>query len=457
MDYRSLELTEIENLRSTLASSEWESLEGNEKIAFLTNAYNAHVICKVKDAYPIRSVGEVSDFFVTDVQVGDMTTSLDDLEKMIVTLGGGPMHLLLNCGAHSCPPLQFIEADKIKGHIAEAFESEVIIFRDDAGIKVSPIFSWYLDDFGNTDDEVKNYISTNSGHQIEGPVRYLSYNWLLNDISLEETNIYFPTRLYKKGEGELKLFNNYYTQSEGGIRSNFFSTFVQLLIGTNKRMNLGFDLKFRSVSSGSVSLFDALNFRNERFSDINGISTFARIGISGIGPRIKYQPFKKKPNINFLHTVYFVPMDEAEGNGDYGYSDYNNLQFFNQVFIEKELSPTRRLFFDLGLHFENIRLGVHRNFQHFTPIQMPLSVFYNYFPDPVATIYATATFAQRVDLIFNADADTRADYSLWGQIGMGGKYIFSNFIELELLYTRFFSSSFDRKAHTFNFGIRLYK
>ncbi len=456
VDYRSIDFAEIQGVTTTLETSEWQSLKGNEKIAFLANAYNAHVIAKIKANYPIRSVGEVTDFFQADINVGGLTTNLDDLEKMIVGLGGGSMHLLLNCGAISCPPLQFIKADRIEDHIHDAMNRDVMVQEEESIIKLSQIFNWYADDFGGK-DKVRAFVEKYTENKIEGQLRFQSYNWLLNDISLAETNIYFPTRLYRKGEGELKFFNNYYTQSDNGIRSNFFSTFVQLLIGTNKRVNLGFDLKFRSVSSGSVRLLDALNFRNQSFSDINGLSTFARIGISGIGPRIKYQPFKNKPNINFLHTVYFVPMDEAEGNGEFGYSDYNNLQFFNQVFVEKELSPTRRLFLDIGLHFENIRLGVHRNFQHFTPIQMPVSIFYNYFPDPVATIYATATFAQRIDLVFNADTDTRADYSLWGQIGLGGKYIFSNFIELELLYTRFFISSFERKAHTFNLGIRLYK
>ena len=457
LNYSSLDLNTITALKSTIANSEWQVLNQSDQLSFLINAYNTSVIIKIKEHYPIRSVGEVTDFFNSQNQIGSTSYSLDQLEEFIVSLGGAGMHLLLNCGAKSCPPLQFITPEKLDISLALASASEVLVRIIGDGIEVSKIFSWYDSDFGGRAGVIE-FLNKN-GRQVESSteLKYMSYDWLLNDLSMTETNIYFPTRLYKRGEGEFKVFNNYYTQKQNGVRSNFFSSFIQLLIGTNKRINYGLDVKFRSVSSGSVSLFDALNFRNQSFSDVNGLSTYARTGISGIGPRIKYQPFKSKPNINFLHAVYFVPMDEAEGNENFGYSDYDDIQIFNQMFIEKELSPTRRLFIDLGFHIENLRLGVHRNFNHFTPIQIPASVFYNYFPSPYSTIYAMATIAQRVDLFFNPDTDTRAEYSLWGQVGLGGKYILSNAIEFEALYTRFFVSTFDRPSQTFNLGIRVYR
>ena len=459
ISYQDLDIQTSEAITKQISTADIAILTKDEKIAFLINAYNALVIDQVLEYYPISSVAEVAGFFKKKHQVGNRSLSLNELEQEILSLSEDPFtHLLLNCGAVSCPEVQFIEPQIDRSvYYKKALESKELIDLKEEVLMLSKIFEWYTDDFGGR-DALMDGLSELTTIVKEQPlqIKYQNYDWMLNDKSSKSIGVYYPTRLYPKGGGEVKVFNNYYTQIQNGVRSNFFSSFLQVLIGSSKNYNLGFDVKFRSVSSGAVGLFSALEFKDQPFSDNSGLRSFSRAGISGIGPRIKYQPFKNKPNINFLHTVYFVPMQEAEGNDEYGYVDYDYPQFFNQVFIEKELTIKSRLFMDLGLHIENLRLNAHRNYEHFTPIQVPITVIYNYFIDSKTTIYGLGAFAQRFDIRFKPDTDTYSDYSVYGQIGVGAKHILYDLLELELLYTNFLSFN-GSPAHTFNLGLRFYK
>lgn len=424
------------------------------------NLYNFLVINKVLKAMPIGSVGEVNGFFKNAVNLGDKTISLDKLEKEIIISSGDPLvHLLLNCAAKGCPPLQFISQEvPLDKYILTALNDPSVLSLNEEGLELSQIFFWYKEDFGK-DELLKNKISEIIGDPsiIQKKIQYKEYDWMLNGTDNRDGDGYYPTKLYGKGGGELKIFNNYYTQKENGERYNFFSSFFQFLIGTSGNLNYGLDIKVRSVNQGNVGTFSALGFKNSTFGDSEGGEFFSRVGISGIGPRIKYQPFKKKNNINFLHTIYFVPMPSAEGDENYGYSDYNNLQFFNQMFLEKELGAQRRLFLDVGLHVENIKLGVHRNENHFMPIQLPITAIYSYFPTTKSTLYGLGSFGQRIDVRFAPDQNTSGKYSVYGQLGLGVKYFLTDFLEAELLYTNFLDTTPERSAHTFNVGLRFYR
>jgi len=446
-NYSVVDDKQIEDLDATItAAQNTRAWNLRSKI----NLYNYLVIRKVLENYPLNSVGELSDFFTKKVTLGDIHVSLNDFERDILDEGQNAfIHLLLNCGARSCPNLRYISQEiPLEEYYEVALQQENIYFKSENQVSLSQIFFWYKDEFSS--DQMTKLVG-------DKKVSYLDYDWLLNDSDARLNDNYYPTKLYSNGGGELKIFNNYYTQSDGGFVSNFFSSFFQFLIGTNKNLNYGFDVKFRSSNQGQIGTFSALAFQNNKIGASEGGEVFARSGISGIGPKIKYQPFKKHNNINFLHTVYFVPLEDAQGNEDYGYSDYNNLQFFNQMFYEKELSVKRRLFLDIGLHIENIKLGVHRNEEHFMPIQIPVTAIYSYFPNTETTIYGLASFGQRIDVRSAPDMDTYGLYSVYGQAGVGFKYFLTDFLEAEILYTNFLDTTPGRSAHTFNLGLRFFK
>ncbi len=457
LDYKIITTDEIEVLDTMLHTISGLSSYNPNSVSTLINAYNFLVVREIASAYPIKSVQEVPQFFTKDIALGDSKISLDNFEKKIVELVGNPLaHLLLNCGARGCPSIQYIDPEvSLENYYRPALKEEQVMSNSGDELQLSQIFFWYAEEFGDNNmilDKLGAFSDTDLSSM---KISFIEYDWSLNDANATGQS-YYPTKLYGKGGMELQIFNNYYSQDDSGVRYNFFSSFFQLLIGTNKKLNYGFDVKVRSVNQGDIGLFSALQFKDQTIGSDNKV-IFSRTGISGIGPRIKYQPFERHPNISFIHAVYFVPMSSAEGNLDYGYSDYNNLQFFNQVFFEKEFTVKRRLFIDIGLHIENIKLGVHRNENHFTPIQFPITAIYSYFPNTDMTIYGLANFAQRLDLRFAPDTDTRGDYSIYGQIGAGLKYFLTDFLEVELLYTNFMDTTPGRTAHTFNLGLRLFR
>ncbi|NNE15315.1 MAG: DUF547 domain-containing protein [Saprospiraceae bacterium] len=462
IDYKAIDKSDIDLLNEALKNVPIKDLRTFSDIPFLINAYNFLSISNVFEAYPITSVKDIPDFFTIEQMIGNVEISLNKLEELIIEKMDSPAaHLLLSCSAKSCPPIYFIESNEdILAKVSDALSSPTILELDQENqrVNLSRIFYWYADSFDG-EEGVREFIRTYlpDSDLSKFKVDYKLYNWSLNDINANEYLIYYPTKLYKKGGAEVKIFNNYYTQSDDGLRSNFFSSFFQVLIGTNKNINWGFDVKLRSVNQGNVGLFSALNLKNEKFHFSDEVLTFSRAGISGIGPRIKYQPFKNKGHINFLHSIYFVPVDNAEGNSEFGYFDFENLQIFNNVFIEKELSVKKRLFFDIGFHIENIRLGVQRNFNHTMQIQLPVTAIYSYFPNPKTTFYALANVAAKPIFTYAPNKDTNIKIDGYAQLGLGAKYYVTEFLELEILYTYFADQTPGRFANTFNIGLRFFK
>ena len=462
LDYEGMNLKSIEEVYQLSADILHNKELKDLSIHTAVNLYNFLVIYQVRKAYPCKSVMDIPNFFTNDMGISETIKSLDDLEHQILSASGNPMiHVLLNCGAVSCPPIQFLEEEiPLESYINNAFkEEEVLKYSSEKNtLFLSRIFFWYKDEF-NYRGNIQEWISDYFMEELSGnyTIDYQEYNWQLNDLSSDEYLYIYPTKLYRKGGFELKVFNNYYTQDDSGLRTNFFSSFIQFLIGTNKNYNIGFDIKLRSVNQGNVALFSALNFKNQPYYNDNGTLSFSRFGVAGIGPRIKYQPFKDKGNINILHAIYYVPMDGTEGNLNYGYFDFQNLQIFNNLWYEKEYSVRKRLFVDIGFHIENIKLGVQRNENHFMQIVLPLTGIYSYYPNQKTTFYFLGNYAQKFQFQFDYDKDTDFSLGAFAQIGTGMKFYLTDFLELEGLYTYFIDSTPGRTAHTFNIGIRLFK
>ncbi len=458
IDYENIRPDLIDNTSKAIEDTELSSLPSSEQVAYLINIYNFLVIKKIKERYPITSVAAIPDFFTKEIFQG---LSLNQLEKRICTEYGNPyLHFLLNCGAKGCPPLPFVTSQNMDELIGDALQKDHIvqIKKSKQEVLLSKIFYWNAKDFG-PDQEIKKHLSEILliSDLADYNIDYLDYDWSINGLTGDDILLFYPTKLYGKGGGEVKIFNNYYTQSDNGLRSNFFSSFIQVLIGTDKNLNFGFDLKLRSVDQGKDGLFSALSFSTDSFSENDGVQSFARAGISALGPRIRYEPFKDKPNINFLHAIYFVPMSDAQGNDDYGYADFGHLQIFNNAFIEKELSLKRRLFFDIGAHIENVRFGIPSGENHFMQLQFPVTMIYSYIPSTQWTYYGLANAALKPVFNYNGNAITNTDISGYAQLGAGVKYYVFDFLELEAVYTYFFDTTPGRQAHTFNLGMRLFR
>ena len=447
--------------------------------AFWINAYNLLVIYNVVEDYPMHSPLEVNGFFKNKKQiVAGIKITLEELENQYLRIPfkDPNIHFALVCGAVGCPPiipnvyLPETLDQQLETQTRKALNDPQFIRVDETSQKVylSEIFRWYAQDFKYT-GKVLNYINQYRDQPVPESysIRYYEYDWRLNDYtpSNKKTLIqpYRASTLLYQQQFELKIFSSLYTQrSFDGFntlnsRSTYFSSFVQLLLGTNRNLNYGVDLVYKSNVlndfSGS-SPFNALLFRqNEAYqtfpcndSQFNhglgsncfnegpeherdtlqnsageALKTRSSIGLGHIGPKIKFNPIKKWKDLTLQQTLYIPIQKKVDGS----------WVSFSQLFFDKPIGSQFQLFAEVGLW-----TTIHPNFR----INDFYKIFFSYFPTKRWTIYAMT--------------------SLPAEYGMGAKFFITKNLEIELLYTHYLPIEsvvgFNR-PNTFNLGFRFSK
>ena len=211
------------DLTRELRSFDLRSLrERGQRLAFWINIYNAAVIHGVIELGLERSVKEFPRFFdrVT-YEMGGSLFSLNDIEhgvlrgnrrhpyrffrpfrgkdsrlKFSIIPPDPRIHFALVCGARSCPPIGFYEAEQIDFQLQLAAASfinshQVEVLPEERTLLVSKIFKWYRSDFGGDDGTVVGFLLN---FLDEGPkkdflkeesarirIRYQPYDWNLNN------------------------------------------------------------------------------------------------------------------------------------------------------------------------------------------------------------------------------------------------------------------------------------
>lgn len=216
------EFERYKDLTRGLRSFDLRSLKDRgPRLAFWTNIYNTAVIHGVIELELERSVKEYPGFFdrIT-YEIGGFRFSLNEMEHgllrgnrrhpyrvlrpfrekdvrlefAIVPLDPR-IHFALVCGARSCPPIGFYEADQIDFQLGLAAMSfinspQVKILPEEKTVFISMIFKWYKIDFGGSDrallDTLLNYLDEGKDkafleenrNQIR--IQYQPYDWNLN-------------------------------------------------------------------------------------------------------------------------------------------------------------------------------------------------------------------------------------------------------------------------------------
>jgi len=194
----------------------------DQRLSFWINIYNTAVIHGVIELGLQKSVKEFPGFFDrVSYEIRGYRFSLNDVEHGILRgnrrhpyrffkpfrkedprLEGAviPMdpriHFALVCGARSCPPIGFYEAEQIDFQLQLAATSfinspQVKIPPAERTIFISMIFKWYKVDFGGSDaplldtiltflddGEAKTFLKQNK-ERIR--IKYLHYDWNLNE------------------------------------------------------------------------------------------------------------------------------------------------------------------------------------------------------------------------------------------------------------------------------------
>jgi len=186
--------TELNNVIDMIKSTELKTLNNDEFVAFVVNAYNIIAIYNVVSRYPIEGPLESKGFFSDkSFSIGGVVLGLDDLEKKILFSKSkdSRLHLALSCAAIGCPPLsndvylpKTINAQLIQQAIASINDKDFIrIDRTKKEVHLSQIFEWYSWHFGSTKSQQIAYLNKYLKEPITNDykVKYYTYDWNLND------------------------------------------------------------------------------------------------------------------------------------------------------------------------------------------------------------------------------------------------------------------------------------
>ncbi|MBX2877295.1 MAG: DUF547 domain-containing protein [Saprospiraceae bacterium] len=164
--------TEMEEEIDQLKKVSLSSLQKDrQKLAFWINVYNGMTNYLIIRNKLKQHMKEIPDFFAANrLEIGGYWLSLDDIEHGILRRNARRhlsadsailawqvehldyrIHFALNCGALSCPPIAYYQADRIDQQLAMAMDSfigaEFIVNEVSKTIVCSALFDWYREDF----------------------------------------------------------------------------------------------------------------------------------------------------------------------------------------------------------------------------------------------------------------------------------------------------------------------
>ncbi len=169
-------------------------LTGKDKLTFWINAYNLLTVDLIISKQEKRSIKKIGGVFGNPWKDNSWTISgkdytLDHIEhKILRTLDEPRIHMAINCASLSCPDLrnEAYRADTLDVQLQEQTElflastSKGVVATSD-GYKLSKIFDWFGEDFGNEKDIVAFVKANNTALPDTNKIdAYIKYNWSLN-------------------------------------------------------------------------------------------------------------------------------------------------------------------------------------------------------------------------------------------------------------------------------------
>lgn len=468
VDYQGLKTSgALTPLIEEISSANLATLKGNERKAYLINAYNLLVIQQALDNYPLKSVLDVKGFFDGKKHaVGNRQLTLNQLEKdlLLKEFKDARLHFVLVCGAAGCPPIiseayrpNELEA-QLNRQTRRALNNATFIRVNGEQAQLSRIFEWYAGDFGGSKANVLSFINKYRKTAIpaNAKVSYYEYDWSLNsnngraaaDLPAgggsgpapaggNNASRYVVSSTIPTGTFEVKVFNNLYSQEAAGERSSFFTTSTSVLYGLTDRINVGFDLRYRRVrydEAGTASNFDVLGSGGN----------FSRAAVTGIGPKVRIAPFNQLPYFS-IQSAYWLPTaDNLSGAEGGRFTEFDGGIWFTQVFNDFPIGSNFSFFTEVDVVLEDI--GAQED-GHINRFSTPLTGIFSYFPNPKTTLYGLASYSPF----------WQENFDYFYQLGGGAKYQFTPDFELEILVTAFdnqFLSSVSGNASTVNLGAR---
>lgn len=208
-----------------LDPAEFDQWDRASRLAFWINAYNAITLVRILDQYPIERGGILSavrfpansirqiDGVWTEIEtpVLGLPMTLDHIEHDIlrVEFDEPRIHMAIVCAAKSCPPLraEAYTADRVDAQLEDqsrrffSSQGRFHIDREKKVVYLSPILSWFADDFvkkydaqgsvgGHGEEEsaalqfALRYVEEDDAAFLRSAsyqVSFLEYDWSLNE------------------------------------------------------------------------------------------------------------------------------------------------------------------------------------------------------------------------------------------------------------------------------------
>ena len=183
----------------------------NEAFAYWANLYNAVTLKLILDHHPVRSIRDIRSTGVgldprqfsgpwrtRLVRVEGRAMSLDNIEHDIMrpSFRDPRVHYAVNCASIGCPNLRprAWRAATLEAELDAAARDFVnhprgAWLRTDGGLRVSSIYRWFHEDFGNSDAGViahlRRHAAPELAARLAGVTRIAedAYDWSLNDAA----------------------------------------------------------------------------------------------------------------------------------------------------------------------------------------------------------------------------------------------------------------------------------
>lgn len=177
---------------SSLSRPSFDSMRVNDRIAFLINLYNYYTLVLIKQNYPLKTgIHDISNPWGKDiVPLFEKKVSLDNIEHDMLRkdFSEPRIHFALVCASKSCSGLASTaytgdSLDKQLTRQAEEFLTNTFknrVTRDTA--YYSQIFQWFGKDFEKKYGSYANYIASILGVKPRSIVRFIPYDWSLNEV-----------------------------------------------------------------------------------------------------------------------------------------------------------------------------------------------------------------------------------------------------------------------------------
>ena len=174
-----------------------------EQMAYWINFYNALTVKVVLDGYPVDTIRDIHEGVVpytgpwddVHARVAGENLTLNDMEHGILRpiWRDERIHYAVNCAAYGCPHLldtaftaenteELLEAGA-RDYVNNPRGVDVV---DEDFVVISSIYDWYTEDFGNTEESVREHLIEYAEDELaaflegfEGFIEY-DYDWSLN-------------------------------------------------------------------------------------------------------------------------------------------------------------------------------------------------------------------------------------------------------------------------------------